>query len=390
MLDENDEWIPSNIGTYNENPSTKECRFKCAENYFYDGSGCVSGPCVNEDLCDIEHSTGKCTSLSFEDYSCECKDGYFWNGEACKVSLGRICTGQETCYNNSEEITCPTSASANFYGQDAQYAADVKCFPQSFSYIEIPNTPWTVLDNNTGLMWPRVAETSSEDYPSEAAAASRCSDLTYGGYSDWRLPTLLELLTIVDNSRYNQALNTMAPSINHNNNENPCLWATQPQLMAFYPRTGSIDAGYMGLQHRNCTCLCVRGNTLPSASFTSKQSAADGKFVVTDSVTGLKWQQEYATDKTWQQALKYCENLNYAGYSNWRLPNKNELASLLSYKRGNPSSDFPDMPGESFWTSSTTVCGTTNQAWYVDFGGGYVLFNKGKTNKLNVRCVRSE
>ena len=120
-----------------------------------------------------------------------------------------------------------------------------------------------------------------------------------------------------------------------------------------------------------------------SSDFTT---SSDGK-TVTDNRTGLMWQKEYVTDKTWQQALKYCEDLSYAGYSDWRLPNKNELASLVNYeKSGSPYSYFPDMPSNYFWSSSTRVR-STDSAWYVSFYYGYVS-NDFKTFYKYVRCVR--
>ena len=120
------------------------------------------------------------------------------------------------------------------------------------------------------------------------------------------------------------------------------------------------------------------------AAFNS--ATVNGDVIVTDTETGLVWQKTYVSGKTWQEALSYCESLTYAGYSDWRLPNKNELASLVNYEKYNPASDFPDMPSNYFWSSSTYV-NLTNRAWFVNFGSGGV-FNYIKTNNSSVRCVR--
>ena len=120
------------------------------------------------------------------------------------------------------------------------------------------------------------------------------------------------------------------------------------------------------------------------AAFNS--ATVNGDVIVTDTETGLVWQKTYVSGKTWQEALPYCESLTYAGYSDWRLPNKNELASLVNYEKYNPASDFPDMPSNYFWSSSTYV-NLTNRAWFVNFGSGGV-FNYIKTNNSSVRCVR--
>jgi hypothetical protein len=100
------------------------------------------------------------------------------------------------------------------------------------------------------------------------------------------------------------------------------------------------------------------------------------------------WQKEYATDKTWQQALKYCEDSTYAGYSDWRLPNKNELLSLINYEKSDlPYSYFPDTPTEWFWSSSTDVC-YTNGAWIMNFIDG-TAGDSAKNCYNSVRCVRN-
>ena len=82
-----------------------------------------------------------------------------------------------------------------------------------------------------------------------------------------------------------------------------------------------------------------------------------GDNIVVDNNTGLQW----------QQALKYCDDLSYAGYTDWRLPNKNEATTLFNYnKTADPYSGFPDMPGEFFWTSYTLV-NAADEAWGMDF-----------------------
>ncbi|MBO4441796.1 DUF1566 domain-containing protein, partial [bacterium] len=160
-------------------------------------------------------------------------------------------------------------------------------------------------------------------------------------------------------------------------------YAFRPYYGSYY---GYDSSSY--LKTKTYKVLCVSGDEMQpvtSSDFTTQ--TISGKVVVTDSKTGLMWQKEYETGKTWQQALKYCEDSTYAGYSDWRLPNKNELASLINYeKSGSPYSYFPDMPSDWFWSSSTLVY-DTSYAWYVLFYNGFVNFHI-KTYNYNVRCVR--
>ncbi len=61
------------------------------------------------------------------------------------------------------------------------------------------------LDERTGLMWQdnRFVESESVTY---AQAEKLCEDMRLGGYSDWRIPTIRELLSIVDYNKYDPAI----------------------------------------------------------------------------------------------------------------------------------------------------------------------------------------
>ncbi|MGI6393513.1 MAG: DUF1566 domain-containing protein [bacterium] len=120
------------------------------------------------------------------------------------------------------------------------------------------------------------------------------------------------------------------------------------------------------------------------ATFT--EVTVSGKVVVKDSETGLEWTKEYVSGKTWQQALDYCETLDYGGYTDWRLPTISELRTLINRNRCAPASGFPDMPSSYFWSSSSYVYGP-NYAWGVDFSNGYVYYYN-KTNTYYAGCVR--
>lgn len=66
----------------------------------------------------------------------------------------------------------------------------------------------TVVDRATGLEWSR--ENVPGGQMKWAAAGEACTKLTLGGHSDWRLPTIRELLTIVDYERHEPAIDTDA------------------------------------------------------------------------------------------------------------------------------------------------------------------------------------
>ena len=290
------------------------------------------------------------------------------------------CTGQAKCYNNFDETTCPAPG-AFFYGQDAQYAALGICVPKSYTVNgTIPEE--IVVDNNKGLQWQKTL--SGITYTWDGAIAY-CDDLTYSGYSDWRLPNDRELESIVDAGYPAPSIDTdtfpgtpMAGfwSSSSRGDKTNDAWCVQFSngLVTSYIKTTVLYA------------RCVRGkNWWQEGSFI--EEPAGEQVVVADSATGLAWTKEYTSiSMTWQSALIYCEELNYAGHADWRLPNIDELKTLINRGRYSPASDFPDMPSMLFWSSSSRVSGIS-YAWSLGLGSGTVTSNF-KTDNIYARCVR--
>ena len=136
-----------------------------------------------------------------------------------------------------------------------------------------------------------------------------------------------------------------------------------------------------------------------------------------DSENGLIWQAGKVSTNTWAGALDYCEALDLAGFSDWRLPNIDELKSLVKgcastplctvtssctgftacnggsdhCKKGCASGNYlPPEIGqqkESYWTSDEEAQATTN-AWLVSFTTGSVHYMKKTWDNQLARCVR--
>ena len=367
---------------------------KCKNGYFWNGENCVN-PCDTNPCSDLINSTEICSAVSWQDYVCGCNSGYFWNGSECKkqITLGNICTGQDKCYDNSSSITCPTSSSADFYGQDTQYRN--KCTAQSFTVKTVLGGN-IIIDNNTGLTWEATPSSSTYTWNDAPNYCAELNNSNYGGKNDWRVPNPLEFMAIVDNSTSNPATNSnflltvsdLWTSQEYNSNTS---YAYISDMYRGYYSVWDSEA-YLKTQRRNV--LCVSGNEIQPAvlsDFDPSEPSLSDK-IVTDKRTGLMWQKDVATSKTWKEALIYCQNLNserYGGYSTgWRLPNKNELLSLINYEKSEtPYSYFPDMPIKVFWSSSTTVY-YPYYAFLVNFGNGYVS-SYNKFFEYGVMCVRN-
>jgi len=368
----------------------------CEEVYSWTGSQCVS-PCEPNPCTAFENSDGVCTAKTKNFYTCGCSEGYYWWGtvKGCSAEqprFGRICTSQLKCYNNDSEIECPAPGEP-FYGQDANKAFEGVCAPKSFTIVEtgIENEE-IVRDNNIGLEWTKRAESGSWRW---GDALSYCSNLSYGGYDDWRLPTPKEFLTIVDNGRSYPALD-----MNYFDYSGDNLWTSAKQANPNDTMYWSVnfDSGHLRRIANNTQgyVRCVRGDTMPESSFMiPEEYAGTEEKIVVDTLTGLQWQYNYVAisdyDSFWRKALEYCENLEYAGHDDWRLPNKEELATIADYGRYNPASSFPDIANIEELLTSTTMPTAFRAAFQLSLPDGTLetSWYKSEATGHHARCVRS-
>ncbi|MCP4693261.1 MAG: DUF1566 domain-containing protein, partial [Desulfobacterales bacterium] len=286
-------------------------------------------------------------------------------------------TGITQCYDNSEEIACPAPGQP-FYGQDAQYDG-----PGS-NYQD--NGAGVVADLNTGLFWQRDGEGAYGDLQE---SIDYCESLVLDGEDDWRLPSVGELVSIVDPSRADPAIDPVFPCVSS----------------GYWSRTANFD--YFSSDNTWCVLFssgsvisskrrygnyarCVRGET-PDKSYMDN---GDGS--VTDSITGLMWQQGSSHDDagslTWRDALAYCEDLALGEKTDWRLANLKELVSILYWSPNilsiTPTAIDPVFSCHPFgyWSGSTSAS-RADRAWRVDFrDGSRSAFDK--ESHYYARCVR--
>ena len=291
----------------------------------------------------------------------------FTTGEPVQYSVPD--TGITLCYDLTQEIECPAPGEP-FYGQDAHYAIN----PMSYT----DNADGTVTDNVTNLMWQQggyVGDWSD--------ALAHCEGLELGGHTDWRLPEINELQSIVNYSYYDPAIDEdFFPGTEPNFYWSSSTYAVDTELAWYvYFYSGYIHArnkaDYLYIR-------CVRGETTIQ-SFTD-----NGNGTVTDNLTGIMWQQEHEdTQRDWEDALAHCEGLELGGHTDWRLPDIKELRSIVDNTTYDPAINetyFLDTVSSPYWSSSTRDL--LFHAQYVDFSRGQYGVYGYKWNTYDVRCVR--
>ena len=257
----------------------------------------------------------------------------------------------------------------NTFGEDNDYNFNIRSFEK--------NGDGTVLDRNTSLIWQEIDSNLKRSW---AQSESYCLDLNLAGYDDWRLPRKYELQGLVDYGKSN-------PSIDSNifpNTKPDYYWTSD-----LYSKNIYSDAWYIYFVQGNSYISdtdnkyyvkCVRGTTL------NKLYIKNNNENVIDNLTGITWQNTFL-NANWEYAINYCEELVLNSYSDWRLPNVNELVSIIDLNKNDPalSSKFSYLYN-GFWSSTTDVW-NQNLVHTVDLSIGYIT-TPPKTSIHNFMCIR--
>lgn len=161
------------------------------------------------------------------------------------------------------------------------------------------------------------------------------------------------------------------------------------------PRTGQTICYNATGDVIDCAGAGQDGSFLAGKAWSSPRFVENPDGTVTDNLTGLIWLKnanctetvggvvKSAGTLTWTNALVWSNNLasgacgltdnSVAGQ--WRLPNLNELASLMDASRDNPALPaghrFVGVQADVYWTSSTSA-NDTSLAWFFDLSDGYL------------------
>jgi hypothetical protein len=325
-------------------------------------------------------------------------------------------TGQVKCYDNFKEISCQAPGSP-FYGQDSQFNGNQPSYNLSADGL-------TVYDNVTRLTWQRSPDINGDavlditDKLTWQQAQTRPTALNsskFGGFNDWRLPTIKELYSLIqftgtDPNLNNSSSSGLIPFIDTNyfkfaygqesageriidsqyasctldvskgwNGDKlfgvnfadgrikgygltmPGPNQGRPVPQGVRPGGQSAAGGITPNGEKTFFVICVRGNT----GYGKNDFIDNGNGTITDRATGLMWSQsDSGSGMNWQDALAWVQKKNsekYLGYSDWRLPNAKELESIVDYTRS------PDTTGSAAIDPLFKSTGITNEAGKADY-----------------------
>ncbi|MEW6584165.1 MAG: DUF1566 domain-containing protein [Nitrospirota bacterium] len=298
---------------------------------------------------------------------------------------GYLQTGQATCHDTTgREISCAGS------GQDAEYKKGVPWPQPRFGQMGA-----VVLDRLTGLVWTQNANLA--EFPlAWQEALEFIADMNRNGvlgFADWRLPNRRELRSLMSHRTRKPALPESHPFTNvflgwywtsttaaintayawyihmegarmfYGGKEQLfLLWPVRSQGYGIIPVTGQRQCYDAKGKVIPCTGSRQDGEFQFGQPWPEKRFEVEGN-AVTDNLTGLCWLRAANLTKekvTWSDALKsaFELNVNSERKMEWRLPNINELETLVdssthspALPRGHPFEDVQ----EGYWSSTTSM-----------------------------------
>jgi hypothetical protein len=237
------------------------------------------------------------------------------------------------------------------FGEDSDYTRNPPAYTKldaNGNELEPCAAQWAMVrDDVTGLVWEVKTDDGSihdkddkyvlrkaqeSDLDARLDFIKRLNDEQFGGQSQWpwRLPTIKELHTLANKGNYNPAISAAY----FPNTIGTAYWADTDHTANGVDDAWYDDSGYDNYHDKSNSChvRAVRGKEV------TNEFVDNNNDTVTDLSTGLMWQKLEVTDDNgnarkmvWEEALAYCERLELAGYDDWRLPNSNELQSIVDY-----------------------------------------------------------
>lgn len=389
-----EKWQPSLQGTYNEEASTTECRFKCKVNYTWNAGSsiCVAdtrpaycqGLPANAEWNTVSEITqtwngtawyppfegSYSNSSSTERCYFKCKEHYEWDGSSCQPE--------------ERWADCPAKPANSIWNDNEQEGTYFQTWDGEFEEWE-----------------PQYSESAYNKNNGDCRFICDYGYIWNNGGNCVENPCILP-----DNPCLDVA----------NSNGNCTVTVNEDDVSGIIQVTG-YECGCKSDYIWNGNACALRAKILPECSSASA-------FPCKDSSTGLIWAQKESEKMDWQNAYFICGNdynsSNYGGFgAGWRLPTISELRTLIKECNGTKMPDgtcgvrdddvvcltesddcweencYSCSDGEHskfgdntwFWSSSPVTGGDDSKAWGVGFNGAEVDANVKTANK-NFRCVK--
>ena len=282
--------------------------------------------------------------------------------------------------------------------------------PNAASYQDLGNG--IVRDNVTCLEWEKTPATAAADTASWDGALSYCNELELGGSSDFRVPTRVELASIVDFSK-SPAIDSQAfPNAKGGYHRTASDWILDIKQIGAgagkdFAWIYNMSVGLTSNAYSRASAAevrCVRGNGAGEEP-TSPALAPPNQYIaiapgeVQDNYTGLIWQAGSSDAvMAFEAAPAYCSTLALNGHA-FRVPTMTELTTLVDEAQVAPAINRAMFPGTKsgkgiFYWSSQAYVKSTGQGWGINFDDGFTGYNAGAADAWNsfptawVRCVR--
>ncbi|MFD1293067.1 DUF1566 domain-containing protein [Lutibacter holmesii] len=296
-------------------------------------------------------------------------------------------TNQSKFFNNTTETTTQ-STDDDFYGQNANYPGTTPSYED--------NGDGTVTDMVTGLMWEQSFDHNgdgsidADDKLSYADILIVVNTTSTGGYTDWRVPTIKEMYSLMmfsgrdissvegdDTTGLIPFINTDYFDFDYGDTEAmERLIDVQCATTAVYVsdevsetvfgvnladgRIKGYGTEMMG-QDKSFNYLLVRGRE----TYGINEYSDNGDGTISDSATGLMWMQDdSAASMVWKDALNYAENFEYAGFSDWRLPDAKELQGIIDYTKSPATTNSATIDSVFNSTVIENEAGEDDYPWY--------------------------
>lgn len=340
-------------------------------------------------------------------------------------------TGQTLCYKATGAAVIDCAGT----GQDGDTLTGVAWPSPRFA----GNGDQTATDKLTGLAWTRDANPAngSKSWQEALDYVKTLNRRNHLGHNDWRLPNVNELESLVNkqvdlaawlgsqgfynvqkddywtSSTY-AAYTACAWSVGmysgiaagHGKADGAYVWPVRRAQsgVVVLRKTGQVVCYDSSGKAIGCAGTGEDGELQAGAAWPSPRFTENDDRTVTDGLTGLVWSREGKTPgpaacnpgtrRNGPGALDHIDCLNanrYLGRSDWRLPNRNELASLVNHGQPDTAAwlntqGFSDVQADSYWSSSTYVSTPWN-AWGVNMHDGAVT-SCARKHGINVWPVR--